>query len=96
MELEPSERTGTMPSSVRHPPMRWRAESSGRSRRASRASCCVLLPHSAPPPGGGHRGLSGVTHQGDKPRIAVTLIDVSSFLIESCFPTRREQDKMFS
>jgi hypothetical protein len=39
----------------------------------------------APPPGGGHRGLSGVTRQGDKPRNRVTPIDVPAFLVPLAF-----------
>ena len=47
-----------------------------------------------PPPGGGHGGLSGVTRQGDKPRIRVTPKDVSSFPPVTCFPERLGRDKM--
>ena len=83
-----------MPSSVRHPPMRWRAESSGRSRRASRASCCFLLPHSAPPQVGDMEDYRGSPDQGDKPRIRVTPIDVSGFPSDYCFPERLGHDKM--
>ena len=70
MELgTPSEATlEVMPSSVRHPPKRWRAESSERSQRASRASCCSsshIPPH---PRWGTWRTIGGHPSGGQAPQ----------------------------